>query len=214
MYITSDKFIKMQYIIKYNTNTILIKIVNYNIEKNIQSTYAFNRIESAAESFRIFIIRGSKMQLQIKEFAEVANVSVRALHLYDKIGLFQPVFIDEKNHYRYYDTEQMLELNTIMSFKRVGFKLNEIKEMKAANLSKQEVIKRLKDKQQENEKQMSIARYNIENIKQMLKGLEELEGKANLETEEDIEAEALRVSEISCLENDKLEHDFSKIIWL
>ncbi len=46
------------------------------------------------------------------------NVSVRALHLYDKIGLFQPVFIDEKNYYRYYDTEQMLEFNTIMSFKK------------------------------------------------------------------------------------------------
>ncbi len=48
------------------------------------------------------------MKLQIKEFAQFCNVSVRALHLYDKMGIFRPSYIEPQNHYRYYDTEQML----------------------------------------------------------------------------------------------------------
>jgi hypothetical protein len=30
----------------------------------------------------------------------------------------------------------------------------------------------------------------------------------------DEQAEAVRISRIACLENDKLEHDFSQILWL
>lgn len=148
------------------------------------------------------------MRLQIKEFALFCNVSVRALHLYDKMGLFHPSYVDHNNNYRYYDTEQMLEFNTIISFKKVGFSLKEIKEMREHLLSKEEVILKLREKQSENERVINVAAYNIENIKQMLEGLE------GLADDENPELEALKVSKMTCLENDKLEHDFSQIIWL
>lgn len=150
------------------------------------------------------------MRLHIKEFADFCNVSVRALHLYDKMDLFKPSFIDSTNGYRYYDVNQMLELNTILSFKKVGFTLKEIKEMKADTFSKEKIIEKLHQKQQENQRLIEVATYNNENINEMLKGLQALEVNPEIKEEE----EALKISQIACLENEKLEHDFSKIIWL
>lgn len=150
------------------------------------------------------------MRLHIKEFADFCNVSVRALHLYDKMDLFKPSFIDVNNGYRYYETDQMLELNTILSFKKVGFALKEIKEMKDHAFSKEAIIEKLHQKQRENERIIEIAAYNNENISEMLKGLQTLEVGEGVKEEE----EALKVSKIACLENEKLEHDFSQIMWL
>lgn len=148
------------------------------------------------------------MKLQIKEFAEFCDVSVRALHLYDKMGLFHPCYTDPHSHYRYYDTDQMLELNTIISFKKVGFLLSEIKEMKDQHLPKAAVINKLKEKLIENEKAINEATCKIDNIKQMLKGLD------YIIDEDDPLQEEIKIAKMSCNETDKLERDFSQIIWL
>lgn len=148
------------------------------------------------------------MQLRIKDFADFCNVSVRALHLYDKMDLFHPCRIDKTNGYRYYDIDQMLELSTIISFKKVGFTLKEIKEMKEQGLSKDKVIPRIAEKIEENQRQIEIASYNISNLEQMLKG--------SMVQQEKLEQakEALQLSKIMCLENDKLENEFYQILWL
>lgn len=152
--------------------------------------------------------RERNMLIKIKDFAAFCNVSDRALRLYDKLGLFHPAYIDPKNGYRYYDTEQMLELNTIISFKKVGFSLQEIKEMKEAGLLKEQVIDRLCDKRREQQRIVEVATYNIENINAMLKALGMLKESA------DEQAEATKLARLACLENEKLEHDFSQILWL
>ena len=41
------------------------------------------------------------MKLQIKEFAEFTNVSVRTLHYYDEIGLLKPSYVDEQNGFAF-----------------------------------------------------------------------------------------------------------------
>jgi DNA-binding transcriptional MerR regulator len=148
------------------------------------------------------------MQFRIKEFSEFCNVSVRALHLYDRMGLFHPCCIDKTNGYRYYDTNQILELNTIISFKKVGFTLNEIREMREHGLSREEVVQKLKEKIEENERQIEISSYNIRNIEQMLMGLNAQQEKF------EPNREALRISKILCLENEKLEDELFQIIWL
>jgi DNA-binding transcriptional MerR regulator len=148
------------------------------------------------------------MQLRIKEFADFCNVSVRALHLYDRTDLFHPCRVDQSNGYRYYDTDQMLELSTIISLKKVGFTLKEIKEMKEQGLSKDMVNQRITEKIEENRRQIEIASYNINNLEQMLKG-----SKAHQE-KPDQAKEALHLSKIMCLDNDKLENEFYQILWL
>jgi hypothetical protein len=44
-----------------------------------------------------------KLEMQIKEFADITGVSVRTLHYYDEIGLLVPAHVDQFTGYRYND---------------------------------------------------------------------------------------------------------------
>ncbi|QHQ59822.1 MerR family transcriptional regulator [Anaerocolumna sedimenticola] len=149
------------------------------------------------------------MLLKIHEFAEFSGISTRALHLYDRIGLFCPAKTDETNGYRYYDTEQMLELNTILSFKKVGLPLKDIKEIKLSNYSKEIIVNKLLDRKNENQKLVDIASLNNEIIDVLLADL-----KNYIPSNTNSEQEALRLSKLVCLENEKLEQYLSQILWL
>jgi DNA-binding transcriptional MerR regulator len=146
--------------------------------------------------------------MKIGEFAAFSDVSIRALRLYDRMGLLRPSQVDAESGYRYYLPDQLQTLNTILSFKKVGFSLKEIKDMISAHLSREAVIKRLHLKQHENERTVTVCQYNIENIQKMLDAL------SAAPEEPDEQRRAQRLSRIACLENDKLEHDFSQILWL
>ncbi len=148
------------------------------------------------------------MKMKIGEFAAFSDVSIRALRLYDRMGLLRPSYVDTESGYRYYLPDQLQTLNTILSFKKVGFSLKEIKDMVSAHLSREAVIRRLRMKQHENERTVTVCQYNIENIQKMLDALEAAP------EEPDEQRQAQRLSRIACLENDKLEHDFSQILWL
>lgn len=148
------------------------------------------------------------MKMKIGEFAAFSDVSIRALRLYDRMGLLRPSQVGEETGYRYYLPDQLQTLNTILSFKKVGFSLKEIKDMISAHPDRAAVIKMLRLKQRENERTVSICQYNIENIQKMLDAMEA----APEEPDEQRQAQSL--SRIACLENDKLEHDFSQILWL
>lgn len=148
------------------------------------------------------------MNLKIGEFAAMCHVSVRTLHLYDRLGLIHPAWVDEASGYRYYAPEQAQLLNTIVSFKKVGFTLSEVKQMVDSGLSRELVITRLSEKRLENERAIQRCQYNVENIATMLAAMDAPPERP------DPEAEAVRISRIACLENDKLEHDFSQILWL
>jgi|GEM_PF-4690335 len=86
------------------------------------------------------------MLLKIHDFAEFSGISTRALHLYDRIELFCPDKTDESNGYRYYDTDQMMELNTILSFKKLGLPLKDIKEIKLSGYAKDMIVLKLSER--------------------------------------------------------------------
>lgn len=67
--------------------------------------------------------------LQIGEFSNVCQVSVKTLHHYDKIGLLVPAEVDRFTGYRYYKTEQIDTMNYIKRLKRYGFSLEEIQHL-------------------------------------------------------------------------------------
>ncbi|UFU01308.1 MerR family transcriptional regulator [Radiobacillus kanasensis] len=62
---------------------------------------------------------------QIKEVAELAGVSVRTLHYYDRIGLLKPDVVKD-NGYRSYTEEDCARLQQILFFKELGFSLKDI----------------------------------------------------------------------------------------
>lgn len=63
--------------------------------------------------------------MNIKEVAKIANVSVRTLQHYDKIGLLVPNR-NEWNDYRVYSKTDISKLQQICFFKTCGFSLSEI----------------------------------------------------------------------------------------
>ena len=65
------------------------------------------------------------MSYTIKEFADLAGVTTRALRYYDEIGLLGPSEIGE-NGYRYYNHESLLLLQQIMFFRELDVPLKEI----------------------------------------------------------------------------------------
>jgi MerR family transcriptional regulator, thiopeptide resistance regulator len=70
------------------------------------------------------------MTLTVKELAKLSGVSVRTLHWYDEIGLLMPEHVGE-NHYRYYEQEQLLQLQQVLFFRELGFTLRDIKKLLA-----------------------------------------------------------------------------------
>jgi DNA-binding transcriptional MerR regulator len=146
--------------------------------------------------------------MKIGEFAAFCNLSVRTLRLYDQMGLLKPASIDPATGYRSYEPEQMHTLNAILSYKKVGFTLQEIRELLSPGLTSEALIQKLRDKLLENENKSDACRYHNESIRNILNAYQ-----AAAKPENDQEA-ALRLSRIACLENDTLEHDLSKILWL
>ena len=76
----------------------------------------------------------TQMTWYIKEFSKLTNVSVRALHHYDHIGLLKPS-IRHKNGYRVYSQDDLLKQQQINALKSFGFTLKQIKAFFAKGLS-------------------------------------------------------------------------------
>ena len=67
----------------------------------------------------------NKKQYTVKDLARLAGVTVRTLHVYDKMGLLLPAVRTEKN-YRLYGEGELLQLQQILFYKEIGFSLNDI----------------------------------------------------------------------------------------
>lgn len=63
---------------------------------------------------------------KIGEFSKLAKTTIKTLRYYEKEGLLIPVFVDETG-YRYYESGQLIDLAKIVSYKQMGFSLDEIK---------------------------------------------------------------------------------------
>ncbi|MFC0517208.1 MerR family transcriptional regulator [Mucilaginibacter angelicae] len=64
----------------------------------------------------------------VKQIAQLAGVSVRTLHLYDKIGLLKPGNRTRAG-YRQYGEDELLRLQQVLFYRELDFPLKEIKEI-------------------------------------------------------------------------------------
>lgn len=64
--------------------------------------------------------------LSIGKMAEINDVSIPTLRLYDKNGLLRPAYIDPESGYRYYTLQQTARLDIIAYMKELGMSLGEI----------------------------------------------------------------------------------------
>ncbi|TVY09018.1 MerR family transcriptional regulator [Paenibacillus cremeus] len=68
------------------------------------------------------------MAYTVKEISKASGVSVRTLHYYDEIGLLKPAYYGD-NGYRFYEEEQLLQLQQILFFRELEFSLDEIRNL-------------------------------------------------------------------------------------
>lgn len=64
----------------------------------------------------------------IKEFAREAGVTIRTLHLYDRLDLLKPAAVSAAG-YRSYGEAEFERLEHILALRFVGFNLEQIKEL-------------------------------------------------------------------------------------
>jgi DNA-binding transcriptional MerR regulator len=68
-------------------------------------------------------------QMLIGAFSKQTGLSIRALHLYDHMGLLKPATIAKHNKYRYYEPEQLVTAQKIKTYRKTNLALELIKEI-------------------------------------------------------------------------------------
>ena len=77
--------------------------------------------------------------LKIGAFAKEAQVTVKTLRHYAKLGLLKPIWTDRFTGYRYYSREQLSRLNRIVALKDLGFTLEQISQVLQQELTLDEL---------------------------------------------------------------------------
>lgn len=65
------------------------------------------------------------MAYTVKKLSELSGVTVRTLHFYEEAGLLKPAYYGS-NGYRYYEENELLQLQQILFFKELGFSIKQI----------------------------------------------------------------------------------------
>lgn len=151
-----------------------------------------------------------EMYFKVGDLAKMFNMSARALRLYDKMDLFKPGHIDEQTGYRYYTADQLPLLNTILVFKAIGVKLHQIKHLVDNGISPEELIKVMSERRDFWEKQIVIAKFNIENIDKIMSATSTKLEQAG----DNCKPDAYKMSRLVCLENLKVESFLTEVLWL
>ena len=110
--------------------------------------------------------------LKIGEFSKLAQVSPKALRLYDERGLLKPAWIDRFTGYRYYHVEQLAELNRILAFKDLGFSLDQIEALQRDDLPTAELRGMIRLKQAELEQHIQGEQARLARIETRLQQIE------------------------------------------
>ncbi|MDC6157516.1 MerR family transcriptional regulator [Bacillus albus] len=103
--------------------------------------------------------------LLIKDFSKLTGLSRKALYLYDKHNILNPVFIHPNNDYRYYDKNQLLTAKRINLLKQAGFSLNEISNIIHRKLSDTKISNLIEEKLQLEINKIKDANQTINKLK-------------------------------------------------
>ena len=100
-------------------------------------------------------IMGNKTRLKIGEFSRLMQVTVKTLRHYELKELLIPNEVDEWTGYRYYSIDQMQKLNSIRHLQRLGFTLEEIRDLYDEE-SHDPSVGQLSEKIEETERQLQL----------------------------------------------------------
>jgi DNA-binding transcriptional MerR regulator len=111
--------------------------------------------------------------LKIREFAEIAQVSLSALRYYDEIGLFKPASVDPTTGYRLYSIDQLVRLNRILALKELGLDLNQIVQLLDEGVSAEALQGMLRLRKARLQQQIEEEQAQLAQIEARLKYIEQ-----------------------------------------
>lgn len=109
---------------------------------------------------------------QVHEFAELAGVTVRALHHYDRLGLLKP---SRRSHsgYRLYGNRDLARLEQIVVLKFLGLPLKQIRDLLKKESGLSESLRRQRHVLADKRRQLDSAIHAIETAAQSLQPKQE-----------------------------------------
>lgn len=110
--------------------------------------------------------------LRVGEFSGLGRVTVKALYLYDRLGLLKPSRVDLSTGYRLYGLDQLPRLNRILALKDLGFSLGEVARLLDENPSPAEMRGMLRLKRAESERQVAEAQGRLARVEARLRQIE------------------------------------------
>jgi len=110
--------------------------------------------------------------IKIGDFSKLAHVSIKTLHHYGDLGLLKPAHIDRYTGYRYYNLEQLGQLNRILALKDLGFSLEQVAQLMDEELSAAEMRGMLRLKQMELAEKVEEGQARLARVEMRLRQIE------------------------------------------
>ena len=63
---------------------------------------------------------------QIGMFSKISKTTIKALRYYEEVGIFKPAHVDNETGYRYYTTNQLMDIHKIVALRQMNFSIDEI----------------------------------------------------------------------------------------
>lgn len=102
---------------------------------------------------------------KIGEFSKMSKITIKALRFYEKEGLIKPIYIDENNGYRYYESKQLIDVSRIVSLKQIGLSIDDIRNVLTKKNELEEILLLKKDQL---ENRIYEYNYQLSKIKYLL----------------------------------------------
>ncbi|TYQ29802.1 MerR family transcriptional regulator [Pseudanabaena sp. UWO310] len=110
--------------------------------------------------------------LKIGDFSKLSQVSIKALRLYDEMGLLKPISVDRFTGYRFYSASQLPRLNRILAFKDLGFSLEQIARLLQEEISIEQMRGMLRLKQADLQQHIEQEQSRLVRVAAKLKQIE------------------------------------------
>lgn len=151
--------------------------------------------------------------IRIGEIAGFFNVSVKAIRVYEKMGIIKPAKIDTQTGYRYYTADQVHQLNALLELKLLGFSLSEIKRLLNGGMTNDNFMEALVHKKSAWHNAITAAENKIQAIDKITDRLSASEPATKMHELSEEERAWLLVKMV-CVEDLHGQSILSEAIWL
>lgn len=111
---------------------------------------------------------------KIGDFSQIAQVSVRMLRHYDKLGLLNPGHVDPWTGYRYYTLDQLARVHRILALRDLGLSIEQVGNLLDDAHADEQLYEMLRDKQRTLEAQLAEEQARLERVAARLQQIEQI----------------------------------------